>query len=391
MSLQRRLLHAILALLGLAAVAGVSTIFLPGGEFVFRIAGTLVLAAVAIGLTIPASKRLARQEDRTRGLIAMLADVVGFCLWLSAIWLEFLFSRLDWDLTLTTLAYVAAVVPGLAFLAIAARPQGRIAGSAGIALCAATFVSWMLAIWGSHFGAWPADDWAGTAGIFAVAALPVVANLFGTLQSGRHWRFLGALAAATGVALGLIGIWSHAGGMPTSIVHSFIVAGVIGGANVLVRLPLPPVQNWLRLATTGMLLVTGVLGMIVNQLASDGRFRSFDEIDVRLLTAACVVTSCGILAIAVLMAFNRRFVVTQAHSIAEIKSIAVVCPRCATKFNAGRGQSNCTGCNLILLIQVAEPRCRTCNYNLLDLRADKCPECGAPVAGSLAAVGAGTS
>lgn len=387
MSLQRRLLHAILALLGLAAIAGVSTIFLPGGDFFFRVAGTLVLAAIAIGLTIPASKKLARQEDRTRGLITMLAIVIGFCLALSSIWYELIFNRFTWDLTLTTLAYIAVVIPGLVFLAIAARPQGRLAGSAGIALCVATFVSWMLAIWGSHYGAWPADDWAGTAGIFAIAALLVVANLFGTMASGRHWRFLGALAAATGIALGLIGVWSHAGGMPTVIVHSFIVAGVIGGANVLVRLPLPAAQNWLRLATTGMLLVTGVLGMLVNQLASDGKFRSFDEIDVRLLTAASVVTSCGVLAIAVLMAFSRRFVVTQAHSIAEIKSIAVVCPRCATKLNAGRGQSTCTGCNLILLIQVAEPRCRKCNYNLLDLRADKCPECGEAVAGSLAATG----
>lgn len=56
MTLQRRLLHAILALLGLAALVGVATIFFDDREFLGRVAGTLLIAAIAIALAIPASK-----------------------------------------------------------------------------------------------------------------------------------------------------------------------------------------------------------------------------------------------------------------------------------------------------------------------------------------------
>ena len=114
MTLQRRLLQAILGLLGLAALAGVSTIFVPGGELLARVAGTLLFAAIASGLSIPASRQLGVQAKRTVGLVALLAIVIGFCMALSALWCEFWFYRWSYDLLLTTLAYVATVSPGLA-------------------------------------------------------------------------------------------------------------------------------------------------------------------------------------------------------------------------------------------------------------------------------------
>jgi hypothetical protein len=201
------------------------------------------------------------------------------------------------------------------------------------------------------------------------------------LRAGRHWRFLGVLAGAAGVASGLYGIWIVTGDKPTLIVHCFIAAAVIGASNVLSRLPLPRPQAWLRWATIGSIAVTGLLGMAVNVLDADGLLDggASDILTLRLFTASSIVSACGILALAVLMAFNRRFAVTKAKSLADIKTITLICPRCTVRQAAPLGESSCTGCNLTFLIRVAEPHCAKCNYPLLDIRGGRCPECGEPI------------
>ena len=214
-----------------------------------------------------------------------------------------------------------------------------------------------------------------TAGVLCAGVLPVSASLFGTVASGRHWRFLGALSGMAGVVLGISGIWLALGGKPTMVIHCFILAAVVGGANVLDRLTLG-IARWLRLGTIAMLVITGVLGMFVNHIGADGFYNHMDNMLVRSFTASAIVMCCGLLAIAVLMAFNRRFVVTEARSISAISAMTVHCPRCNTKQIAALGESNCTGCKLIFLLRLAEPHCRKCNYLLLDLKSDRCPECG---------------
>jgi Zn finger protein HypA/HybF involved in hydrogenase expression len=114
---------------------------------------------------------------------------------------------------------------------------------------------------------------------------------------------------------------------------------------------------------------------------------SEDELLVRLIAAGSIVSVCGLLAITIFLAANRRALVTTSASVKEIRAVKVTCPRCATKTDAAAGvggaRSRCGGCGLIFVIELAEPRCVKCEYNLLDLKSDRCPECGTPVAESL--------
>ena len=111
MSLQRMLLRAMLALVGLAALAGVATIFLPAKEFLARIAGTLITSAFAIALALPASKKLDREETRPLGLAMLAAIVPCFVLVLTAIWIGLVFGwRVELEVMLTALHYAAAAV-----------------------------------------------------------------------------------------------------------------------------------------------------------------------------------------------------------------------------------------------------------------------------------------
>ena len=50
-------------------------------QFIGRVAATLALAAVSIAITIPVSRLLGHQAERTRGMISLLAIVIGFLIW----------------------------------------------------------------------------------------------------------------------------------------------------------------------------------------------------------------------------------------------------------------------------------------------------------------------
>ncbi len=381
MPLQKRLLIAMLALLGLAALSGVATVFMHNYEFVGRIAGTLVCAAIALGICVPLSKLLDRDEVRAVGSAGLGATIVGFCLALTAIWGSLLSSRFEEKFALTALAYAGVAVPGVACFAVSRYRSGRIAGLVGIGLGAVVFACLLLAIWDPAGSAQLRGKFAGTAGLLALAAFPVCASLFGGASEVLYLRlrWLGLVAGLAGAGMGLYGVWMQLTDNPMWVVQAYITGFTLAGVNVLLRLPLLASQRWLIYAVVGVLCFDGLAGSFYNIVSEAGRMGSELDLLPRVLAAGAIVLACGVLAIAVLMAFNKRTLVTKSTYLADIKGVSLVCPRCARKAEAPLGQSRCEGCGLIFLVQVAEPRCVKCNYTLLDLRSAVCPECGEPI------------
>lgn len=388
--MQRMLLRAMLALVGLAALAGVATIFLPAKEFLGRIAATLIAAAFAIGMALPASKKLDREETRAMGLAMLTAIVPCFLTVLTAIWIGLLFG---WQVELETLAtalhYAACAVVFLVALALArgdaTRVSGRLVGLAAL-VC---FVIGMPAIWADRLGlgTWDFQSklW-GTSWLVFWTAVLAGLSLFGVGTRTTPWRWIGVLAAAAALAMGLVGIWNELRDPPMWFVQALIVALAVGLANVLNALRFEGVQRWVALGTIGTVLLTATLASYLNIITVG--FRSdleSDDLLVRLIAAGSIVSVCGLLAITIFLAANRRALVTGSAAVKEITRIRVTCPRCATRSDASVGHDRCPGCGLLFLFRVAEPRCVKCEYNLLDLKGDRCPECGTPVSESVAA------
>lgn len=377
MPLQRRLLYAMLALLGLAALAGVSTIFLPSKEFLARVAFTLLFAAIAIAIAMPASKMLERQERRSGGLYVMTAVVIGFCLSLAGVWGNYFFPNMAEPFGLTTFAYVCAAVAAGVILAIGRAPSGRQVKWVGLTLTCVCFAISIALIWDHRVG-WglPNAKLGETLGVLSGMAVPMGAALFGTRGDGKWWRWIGVAASIGVIAMGLYSTWVQRGDDPSWFVVVIIVACAAAGANVLLRLPLRAGQRWLAWATTGCLVLTAIAAMFVSMTTRGFEQANADDLGVRMFSAGSIVTTCGVLAMAVLMGFNRRMLVTEAKSLEEIRTIALACPRCAKKQEATVGESRCEGCGLIFLFKFAEPRCVKCDYSLLDIKGGVCPECG---------------
>lgn len=377
-----------LALVGLAALAGVATIFLPAKEFLGRIAATLITSAFAIALALPASKKLDREETRPMGLAMLTAIVPCFVLVLASIWIGLVFGwRVELEVFLTAVHYAGCAVVLLIALALSKAEATRVSGRLAVVAALVCFVIGLPALWAERlgFGTWDVQSklWATSWLVFWTMVLAGM-SLYAVTTRATPWRWLGVLASAAALLIGLYGIWNELNDPPVWFVQAVVVSLAIGLANVLHTLKLEGVQRYVALGTIGTVLLTAALASYLNFITEGFRGDvDENELVVRLIAAGSIVSVCGLLAITIFLAANRRALVTTSASVKEIRSVKVTCPRCATKTDAAVGRSRCGGCGLIFVLELAEPRCVKCEYNLLDLKGDRCPECGTPVAESL--------
>ncbi len=387
MTFQKRLFGVMLALLGLAAVAGVAMIFVPARDTLWRIATTLVTAGIAIGIAIPISWRLDREQSRKGALAALAALIPAFLLFFVAIWIGLVAGyRREWEFAATAFHYTFCAAVALVGSAIARRtacPLLRSVLGLGMIL---SFGSGVLGTWVEPLGfgtyTTQAQFW-GTSWLIFWNACVAGACIYGFPRHRAIWRWLGVAASVLAIGMGLWGIWNELHDPPTWFIQAMLVAGTVGLCNILNTLNLSGMQRFVALGTMGMVLISFALASHINLTTAGFRTGNIEEdFAGRLLAASSIISVCGLLAVTIFLAANRRALATHTGTIKEIRTVRLTCPRCASKVEAGVGTSRCQGCGLLFLIQLAEPRCVKCEYNLLDLKGDRCPECGTPVSQS---------
>jgi hypothetical protein len=388
MPLQKKLLRAMLALLALAAATGIMTVFVPTQFIFWRLALTMGAAALAIAFAVPATAKLDHERTRSTGLAALIAIVPAFILILVSIWIG-LFAAARWEPKFagTGAFYAASAVVFLLSLGLFRRTDGKIAGATAATAVLVSFACGIAGIWIDPPGLASRITehlWATVWLVFSCGMIGA-ACLYGLEVRAAPWRWIGVLCALAGLALGLWGIWEEINQPSITFVEVLLVGTTVGACTVLNALALRGAQRWVTLATMGMILLSCFFASYLNFITKAFRFPVEDtELSARLLTASAIVSVCGLLAIAIFQAMNKRVLATQSGAVKEIRSVRLSCPRCATRNDAPVGTSRCAGCGLLFIVQVAEPRCATCDYNLLDLKGELCPECGTPISQSLA-------
>lgn len=372
MNLQRALLRAMLWMLALAAAAGVVSIF-ASKAVMGRVAGTALVAAVAVALAIPVSKLLDDEKKRAAGLIGLLGVVISFIISLTAIWIDLFFSGWLPEERLAASAFVICVGSLLAsgFLSQFHRPAARLASLAGAVADFAACAFFLSAIW-YDFNSRRGE----TGGAIVASGAPIALCLIGATLTTRPWRWLGILAAAIAFALAIAGIWFIPSKDPSLYITLLSIAIVAAHANVVSTVPLGESGLWARLAAIGSMAATGACVSALSFI-TQGFDVTGPDILTRITGALAIVAACATTAIVILYRLNRR-PPGAAERATDITAVQLVCPHCAKKSLIPVNGAACPSCGLLITITVREPNCTKCNYPLLDLKGSLCPECGTP-------------
>jgi hypothetical protein len=357
-----------------------------------RMIGTGIAAAVASALLLASCKFLDSEKFRRTGLLVMGLILVQFILVLIALWGDLWMSgsnRVVDTLPLIAAMFPIAAVPAAMFFHVRQLKGGRFAGIFGMASSCLAFAFFAIAASddrgfsnNSMSMIYWETGWACWSFAFVAAACSAGAGV-----DRKHWRWIGLAAAVLAFALGLNDVWTSRNTAIVLFTISTTLAVLIGHANVLWLCKLNPRQRWLRWATA---IAAWIAGAVFDYAAIvNSREGSNEDFTWRIGTAAAICAACGTVAVAIITAFNRRIAPNPSAGI-DAGQIDLICPICRKKqtvpIKDGTGESTCANCGVILSIRLRAPRCPSCDYSLLMLKSDRCPECGTPIAGPSPAV-----
>jgi len=389
MPLRKILLRLMLLSLALSAAGGALAVLTAGTDVTWRVIGTGMATALAAGLLLPLSLLLDREKARPPGLLGMAVVVLAFLLTLALIWnvasvLGPGGTNAGDATAFTLLALLLAAPPAMLFLRLVSTEQGRVAGWVGAAASAAAFVAMLVGSWldGSVLSS-SNEKWWGTAAVIGLYGGLATASCFGIGGARRVLRLAGVVISASGLVIGLIGVWRdvHEGGLIA--VAATCAAVVLAHANLAMLCPLNAGQRWVRVVTV-VAVVSAATLIFVSAWTKQDAAGEWDGA-ARGAGAAGIIAGCGSLALLILARLNRRMGTASAPQ--SITQVALVCPWCGRKQDAPLGESSCAGCRLKFRIAVEEPRCPNCDYLLYMLQSDRCPECGTVVSGGTGVAG----
>lgn len=403
---RRVLLKVMLGALGLAALSGLVALFLPISG-VWRFAAMAIVGAIAAAAMMSMSKWTEKTETRLGGVIGMgvcLALFLGACV---LIWEGTIGRQLVELVGVGMIVLAFTGFPAAHFVKRIEQPGWRwpaLIGAAGaalvfvIAMCGA-LVEFVGASWIRH------ERLYGVAVAIGAAVLCVALALVGWRQRAEDgsepsdrapWRWIALPGAIVGAGTTIWGIWFSTGNNAWIPVAGYCVAAVVAHAVLVGRSRSGQSYAWLRIATIGAGVLTGVL----TTAATWVDVSSYDSLW-RMATGAGILAVSGALALIVIDRLNSWRSV-ELHKVREpsrsaatgtpmspptrpgaatLSQIKLECPRCAAAQTIPTGENGalCVGCRLHIAVLVHEAHCGKCGYDLTDLKGLVCPECGAGV------------
>jgi hypothetical protein len=341
------LLRVVFWTLGLAACFGAAGVIFAGHDMLWRIVGTCAATAAGAFLTLAASRQLDHEATWLPGVMAVSLIVTEYLATLGLTW--HLFGSAQEPAALTMLFLAATTVPAIGLSAVMRRPDDALSARVGLFASAAVFVLLMVGTWGGWLGKVPAERWHSLGLSLAVFAVLAVLCLIGSGMDRRHWRWLGVAAAGAAFSITAYAIILDIHKTSAFFVCVVSVAAIVAHANAMAWCPLKPAQRWLLWGTIGAGIATG--GFVdLARITSPWQ----EEMLGRLAGATAIIAGCGTLALLILARINQR-IVPVAATLADLREVALTCPRCRTRQTVAIGSGKCGACGLLIRVRVQEP------------------------------------
>jgi hypothetical protein len=343
--LRKILLRVVFWALGLAACFGAAGVIFAVHDTLWRIVGTCAATAIGALVVLRITSLLEFSSTWTAGTMAVVLAVIEYLAILGLIW-EF-FGSADDQVGLTMLFLALTGMPAIVFWQIRERPETSVSARLGLGASPAVFLMLMIGVWGAWLAGLREGRWQNlglSLGIFSVLAMLC---LVGTGTDQRFWRWLGVTAAGIAWAMSTYAILLDLHETSTFFVCAISVACVVAHANVIVRCPLKPGQQWLMWGTIGAAMAAAAF-IDLSYLTRPWQEETFG----RLAGAAAIIAGCGTIALLVLTRINQR-VVSAASRETACSSITWFCPRCAAKQTMAIGRGKCEACGLTIEVRVS--------------------------------------
>lgn len=378
MPLRRLLLRIMLWSLGVAALLGAAAMLFLESAIIVRVVGTAAVTGVAAGLMILMTFFADRPATRNSGLLGLAFIIAEALMTLALIWSEDTKLEGDWmeSLGLTMLFLAFTAPPAMLMLRAIETGASRVAGYAGTALCAVVLLALLYPAWvDTSWNNW--EKHLGTSLTIAGYGLLICGSLVGFGVEMRHWRWVGVAAAAAAGTMLLVSIWRPTGSGPELFAVVTTVAALVAHANLVLLVPLLPNQRWLAWATIVATVFCGVFidAIVIADVPGDTGLLA------RAAGACGILSACGTLALAVIARMNRK-IDRPAVALSHVTTFSLACPGCQRRHTLPTGSAKCPTCGLIVHCRFEEPHCPQCDYNLYNLKSDRCPECGFAVTAS---------
>jgi hypothetical protein len=333
--------------LGLAACFGAAGVIFAGHDTLFRIVGTCAATAVGAFLMLAASRQLDHETTWLPGVMAVSLIVTEYLATLGLTWK--LVGSAQEPAALTMLFLAATMIPAIGFTGIMKRPDGALSARVGLFASIAVFALLMVGTWGGWLGAVRAERWHRLGLSLALFAVLAVLCLIGSGTDRRHWRWPGVAAAGAAFLISAYAIILDIHETSAFFVCIVSVAAVVAHANAMAWCPLKPAQWWLLWGTIGAGIATG--GFVdLARITSPWQ----EEMLGRLAGATAIIAGCGTLALLILARINQRMVPVAA-TLADLREIALTCPRCRARQTVALGSGKCAACGLVIQVRVQEP------------------------------------
>ncbi len=364
------------SLIAAAVVGAVAVLFYPE-TVAWKVIGTAISTACAAAVLIPLLMLVDKPRTRASGFVGAAALLAIYVLDMMMIWdlcTAFGTRWRGYEECLCTIGSILVTAPpAMIYLFGINTVLGRIAGFVGTVLTAFVFICLVVLSWTPYamHSTLNADVFAGAV---SAAGAMATAALLGAGTDRRHWRWVGVATAAIGAGIVIYAKFRGLNESNGTVEVIFSIAIVVAHANLAEVCPLVGRQ---RLFGRITILFTAITFVILDIMA----IRHWEDSTgmlARSAGATGIIASFCSLALIVLAFINRKLETVRV-AFESVKQYTVICPVCATKQTLPVGESHCCKCRLVIRAQFEEPHCPKCNYVLLMLTSDRCPECGEPL------------
>ena len=377
MALSKAALWLVMAMVALTTLACAAMALLgrSGTELQYFYAFTLL----SLALLAPIAVTLHRAPFRAGGVVVCAVFLVFWAGMVAAMMRPTSLEYFSSDIMESVyIVFLMGLPAGVGFMCVG-RPWGKWFAWTLAAVAALCLPVCLVGVWGGQHAGGEYFGKLAMSGVFCFCYLACGSALLVNVgqHDRRYFRWPGVAAALAATVTGLLAIWGQNSEPPKLWIATnmlWTASGTLALINLLLMTWRPGLVRWLQWTAIVLTTLSGA-ALLVYCWTTLEKKAAIGEVALRVTGTATTLAVGTIVAMLLARTMLRLKPKLTPMGVDRLK---LHCPICGTEQTIGL-QGACRKCLVQFRITLAEPRCPACQYLLLNLDSDRCPECGTAI------------